>query len=159
MREAKRRVEGRGWKIRCRMASDAPLSEGEAKQPAARIRSERGWSNYEDWPVTDQSDPKGDPGTSSSACLSFFRASFRKSCPPIGRRYSLSLFLSLFLFLSRADQSQPDPPGFSPRLASIQLHRGRNVETEENSIDWPINPLRLPSSSRRVSLTLGFDSE
>ena len=156
MREAKRRVEGRGWKIRCRMASDAPLSEGEAKQPAARIRSERGWSNYEDWPVTDQSDPKGDPGTSSSACLSFFRASFRKSCPPIGRRYSLSF--SLFFSFSLAP-TRANPPGFSPRLASIQLHRGRNVETEENSIDWPINPLRLPSSSRRVSLTLGFDSE
>ena len=100
-------IGGRRWDSE--MASDTRSAGRRAAGIEAtnrldtRIRSERGWSNYEDWPVTDQSDPTGDPGT-SSACLSFFRAFFRKSCSflalLIAARYSLSLSLSLSLFLS-----------------------------------------------------------
>lgn len=100
---------GRGvseWRVTWRSAGHRAAGIEATSHRDTRIRSERGWSNYEDWPVTDQSDPTGDPGT-SSACLSFFRAFFRKSCSFRALLIEAQYSLSLSLFLARARANVP----------------------------------------------------
>lgn len=136
---------GRGvseWRVTWRSAGHRAAGIEATSHRDTRIRSERGWSNYEDWPVTDQSDPTGDPGT-SSACLSFFRASFRKSCSflalLIEAQYSLPLFLSFSRARAPTCRSIVSRLGTTSSAAKTEL----KLRTGRNSM----NRSRLPSSS------------